>query len=89
MFILHSIVIRCVYITQYNNTVCLEFLPSTDKCDTRVLLTSEQSGFPHLVLLEGNLPSPSSPLSQPIPANLHAQIVTEGDWSVLDSQVCV
>ena len=69
--------------------MCLEFLPSTDKCDTRILLTSEQSGFPHLVLLEGNLPSPSSPLSQPIPANLHAQIVTEGDWSVLDSQVCV
>ena len=76
---------------QYFNVEYIKFLQPTAISSTRLLITSETSGYPHIVLLEGNLPSLqlfslSNPF-KPVMADLNSKYVTQGEWNVLSSDV--
>ena len=56
----------------------------------KLIIVSEKSGFPHILLLEGTLPNTSSVttvIAEPVWADLTVIHITFGDWSVLESKV--
>lgn len=63
---------------------------SPDSRSMKLFILSEQSSFPHIVFLQGDLPLPtpaSTPTAEAVPGNLIAQTVTLGEWNVLESKV--
>jgi hypothetical protein len=75
------------------HTSCFEFmkLPTPSDPSMRLVTITEASDYPHLILLEGNLPPVSTvtaPL-EPLPPLLTVKEVTSGEWCVLEGKVWV